>query len=705
MAKKIELAKAYVQVIPTTEDIGSNLRDAFDVPAQQAGEEAGEKAGEGITSGIGGLVGKAALIGAVVAVGKKIGDTLKESINQYADFQQLTGGVETLFKDSADVVTQYAQEAFKTSGLSANEYMETVTGFSASLISSLDGDTAKAAELANQAIIDMSDNANKMGTDIEAIQNAYSGFARGNFTMLDNLSLGFAGSKEGMQQLLDKAKELSGVEYDISSYADIVEAIHVVQTEMGISGISAKEAADLVASGAMTEEEAFAKMGTTAKEASTTISGSMDSMKASWSNLLTAMSNPDANIDDAMKNFSESVKTYASNFLPTMLQAIKGSGDLISGLADMVIEMMPEFCEEVLPDLIESTIGLILNIVDSIVTSLPTIIDSIVNGLLSAENISLFIQGLIQLSSSIVAALPEIILALIEAIPTVIENIIEALVNPENFAIWVEGAVNVVTKLVENMPKILLGLLTAIPKIITTIVDTFTNTENLSKWLKIGSEAIDKIKEAFDGLPEKLKEAFNKAVEEWSKAWTNIKKKCGEITDKIKEAFTEFVGTIKQIGKDIASGLWNGIKSKKDWLKEKITGWVGGIGDAIKDFFKISSPSKLMAEYGRYIDEGLAQGITKNADITKNAMHKLGESALNGINVSGVANANVELAQSKPIGEARRLDKIEELLEQIAKGSDIYIDGNKLVGATANKMEKALDGINYNRERGVVYGY
>ena len=680
MAKKIELAKAYVQVIPTTDNIGDNLKDAFNVPAQEAGEEAGEKAGEGITSGIGGLIGKAALIGAVVAVGKKIGDTLKESINQYADFQQLTGGVETLFKDSADVVTQYAQEAFKTSGLSANEYMETVTGFSASLISSLDGDTAKAAELANQAIIDMSDNANKMGTDIEAIQNAYQGFAKGQFTMLDNLKLGYGGTKTEMERLLADAEAISGVHYDINSYADIVEAIHQVQTSMDITG-------------------------TTAKEASTTISGSMDSMKASWKNLLTAMSDPNANMESALSSFSDSVKTYASNFLPTLLQAIKGGVDLVGGLADMIVEMLPEFCETVLPDLVNAVIDLVVSLVDSIVTTLPTLIDSIVNGLLSAENISLFIQGLIKLNASLAAALPEIILSLIEAIPTVIENIVEALVNPENFEIWVEGAINVVTKLVENLPKILYALLTAIPKIITTIVDTFTDTENLSKWLKIGSDAIDKIKEAFSGLPAKLKESFDKAVEEWSKAWTNIKEKCGEITDKIKEAFTEFIDTIKQIGKDIASGLWNGIKSKKDWLKEKISGWVGGIGDAIKDFFKISSPSKLMAEYGRYIDEGLAQGITKNADITKNAMHKLGESALNGINVSGVANANVELAQSKPIGEAKRLNKIEELLEQIAKGSDVYIDGNKLVGATANKMEKALDGINYNRERGVVYGY
>lgn len=686
MAKKIELAKAYVQVIPTTDNIGDNLKDAFNVPAQEAGEEAGEKAGEGITSGIGGLIGKAALIGAVVAVGKKIGDTLKESINQYADFEQFKGGIETLFGDSSDAMMQYAQEAYKTVGISANDYMNTAIGFSGALLKSLNGDTAKGAELTDQALRDMADQANKYGKSIEEVSATYTSLARGNTQTLDNLFGGmFAGTKAGLEEMLKYAEDYRAsmgetVDYSSDSYADILAAIHDVSMATGV-------------------------YGTTAEEASTTISGSMNSMKASWTNLLTSMSDPNANMESALSNFSESVKTYASNFMPTLLQAIKGGVDLVSGLADMIVEMLPEFCETVLPDLVNAVIDLVVNLVDSIVTTLPTLIDSIVNGLLSAENISLFIQGLIKLSAAIVSALPEIILSLIEAIPTVIENIVEALVNPENFAIWVEGAVNVVTKLVENLPKILLGLLTAIPKIITTIVDTFTNTENLSKWLKIGSEAIDKIKEAFDGLPEKLKEAFNKAVEEWSKAWTNIKKKCGEITDKIKEAFTEFVGTIKQIGKDIASGLWNGIKSKKDWLKEKISGWVGGIGDAIKDFFKISSPSKLMAEYGRYIDEGLAQGITKNADITKNAMHKLGESALNGINVSGVANANVELAQSKPIGEAKRLDKIEELLEQIAKGSDIWLDGNKLVGGTANRMEKALNGINYNRERGVVYGY
>ena len=183
----IELAKAYVQVIPTTKNIKGNIASALVPEAESAGNEAGDVAGQGITSGIGKLVKSAALIGAVVAVGKKVADTIKESINQYADYEQLVGGVETLFKDSADVVQQYAQNAYKTAGLSANDYMETVTSFSASLIQSLDGDTAKAAEVANQAITDMSDNANKMGTSMESIQAAYQGFAKQNYTMLDNL--------------------------------------------------------------------------------------------------------------------------------------------------------------------------------------------------------------------------------------------------------------------------------------------------------------------------------------------------------------------------------------------------------------------------------------------------------------------------------------------------------------------------------------
>lgn len=227
--------------------------------------------------------------GAFVAVGTA-------AIKAYADFEQLKGGVETLFKDSADVLMRYADNAYQTAGLSANDYMETVTSFSASLLQSLGGDTEKAANYADQAIIDMSDNANKMGTSMEMIQNAYQGFAKQNYTMLDNLKLGYGGTKEEMQRLLDDAEKISGIKYDISSFVDITQAIHVIQTELGITG-------------------------TTALEASSTIQGSISSMKAAWVNLLVAFANPEQDLSVAIDNLKNSLSAVADNLLPRIGEA------------------------------------------------------------------------------------------------------------------------------------------------------------------------------------------------------------------------------------------------------------------------------------------------------------------------------------------------------------------------------------------------
>lgn len=221
------------------------------------------------------------------------GGAVVKIVDAYADSEQLIGGVETLFKDSAGEIKRAAADAYKTAGLSANEYMETVTGFSASLISSLAGDTRKAASYADMAITDMADNANKMGTDIGMLQNAYSGFARGTFVMLDNLKLGYAGSQGEMERLLADAEALSGVKYDISNFADIVDAIHVVQTEMGITG-------------------------TTAKEAAETVSGSVASFKSSVSNLMAGMGDADADMEQLTGNVVESFETMAANILPVL---------------------------------------------------------------------------------------------------------------------------------------------------------------------------------------------------------------------------------------------------------------------------------------------------------------------------------------------------------------------------------------------------
>ena len=297
-------------------------------------------------------IGSAALkVGKVMATGIAVGSVAittlgKTALDSYADFEQLVGGVETLFKESAAMVQEYADNAYKSAGMSANEYMETVTSFSASLLQSLEGDTAEAAKKANQAIVDMSDNANKVGSSMESIQNAYQGFAKANYTMLDNLKLGYGGTKEEMQRLLKDAQAISGIEYDISSYADIVDAIHVIQEEMGIAG-------------------------TTAKEASSTISGSFASMKSAWQNLLAGLGNEDADLSGLINNFVNSAGTVADNVLPRVEIILGGIADAIGRIIPIIGERLPVLFESILPPLIEGAVAL----VNGLVAALPVLLE------------------------------------------------------------------------------------------------------------------------------------------------------------------------------------------------------------------------------------------------------------------------------------------------------------------------------------------
>lgn len=284
----------------------------------------------------------------VSAVATGIGVIAKNAMSAYANYEQLVGGVETLFKESSNIVQKYANNAYKTAGLSANEYMETVTSFSASLLQSLGGDTKKAAEKANTAIIDMSDNANKMGTSMESIQNAYQGFAKQNYTMLDNLKLGYGGTKEEMQRLLKDAEKLSGKKFDLSSYADIVDAIHVVQTEMGITG-------------------------TTAKEASSTITGSIGMMKSAWKNLLTGMSDPNQNFGTLMNNFVDSVVTAANNIVPRLVETVPRVAEGLMQIAEKLIPHISTMIEKLLPALLKGAVNLTVSLAQNI----PSILKSL----------------------------------------------------------------------------------------------------------------------------------------------------------------------------------------------------------------------------------------------------------------------------------------------------------------------------------------
>ena len=344
--------------------------DVFDLVAKIRLDDSEYESGVGkakgtfsnLASGVKTGLATVAKVGAAAVTAAAAGVTAltKMGVEGYAQYEQLTGGVETLFKTSQNTVMKYAENAYKTAGMSANEYMETVTSFSASLIQSLDGDTAKAAEVGNMAITDMSDNANKMGTSMEMIQNAYNGFAKQNYTMLDNLKLGYGGTKEEMQRLIDDAnrvKEANGEMADLSidSFADVTEAIHIIQTEMDITG-------------------------TTSREAATTIEGSISMMKGAWQNLVVGMADENANMEVLIDNFVESIATAAKNLLPRIEQILLGIADLITALAPVIAEALPRLVESVLPALLQAAISLVAALVQGIITALPAVYDALLIG-------------------------------------------------------------------------------------------------------------------------------------------------------------------------------------------------------------------------------------------------------------------------------------------------------------------------------------
>ena len=458
---------------------------------------------------------------AISAASTGIAALTKSSIEGYAEYEQLVGGVETLFKQSADVVQQYAANAYKTAGMSANEYMETVTSFSASLLQSLDGDTAAAAEKANLAITDMSDNANKMGTSMEMIQNAYNGFAKQNYTMLDNLKLGYGGTKEEMQRLLDDAEKLSGQKFDLSSYGDIVDAIHVVQTEMGITG-------------------------TTAKEASTTISGSVSSMKSAWKNLVTGISDENANLEQLVEKFVDSAITAAGNIAPRIEQVLSGIGMLGEKIAPVIAEGISSAVEKA-PEFLTAGANMLVSLGNALMEQSDLLIQN------AFDLILVLADGLIQG----VGGLADSAMELINKLADWVE---------EYSGVLAEKAVTLITTLANAIIKNLPGLIVAAVRIIGSLATGLI--ENLPTLIK--------------QVPTIIAELVN--------------------------GFVEGLPDIIDVGKQIIEGLWEGIKSMASWIGGKVSGFVGGLVDNVKGVLGIHSPSRVFAGIGENMALGLGEG-------------------------------------------------------------------------------------------------
>jgi hypothetical protein len=402
-------------------------------------DQASDKVGK-ISSSLKKGLAAAAKVGAaaVTAAATAIGVLAKKSLDAYADFEQLTGGVETLFKTSADTVKNYAANAYKTAGLSANEYMETVTSFSASLIQSLGGDTKKAAEYANTAITDMSDNANKMGTSIEMIQNAYQGFAKQNYTMLDNLKLGYGGTKEEMARLIADASKMTDVQKELGvtvdetdmSFANIVNAIHVVQANLDI-------------------------MGTTSKEASTTIQGSISSMKSAWENLLVGIADDKQDFGKLVDNFVDSVATVGKNIMPRLKKILKGVAKLIKEIVPEIAKELPGIVNDILPDLANAAVDIVKGLVDALLDNAETLLDT------GIKILDTIINGIIECIPKIKDLIPTIINAILRIIDVLTEHLDE----------FIEGGIQIALALLDGIIKAVPKILEKLPEICQKIID------------------------------------------------------------------------------------------------------------------------------------------------------------------------------------------------------------------------------------------
>ena len=456
MPDGIELAKAYVQIVPSAEGIQGKITEALGGEPAAAGDAAGQSLGAQ-------LVGTLKKVIAAAGIGKIISD----SINMGGALQQSLGGVETLFKDSADTVKQYAAQAYKTVGLSANDYMEQTTSFAASLLSSVSQDTNAAAQLANMAMVDMADNANKMGTDMQDIQNAYQGFAKQNYTMLDNLKLGYGGTQAEMQRLLKDAEKISGVHYDLGNLADMYSAIHVIQKEMDITG-------------------------TTAKEASTTLTGSFAAMKAAAENVLADWSTG-ADLTAPLQGLVETAQTFlVGNLLPMI-------GNVLAGIPEIVYSLVPE--------LLQTGTELLSSLAQGFTEGIPEFFSTALPQLLAftdqlRDNAASFVDAglnlITQLLNGLIAGLPD----LIAYVPDIIINIC-GIINDNMPKILAEG-VSIIVQLVVGIVKAVPDLLANWKKILQAVLSVISAIN----WLNIGKNILTGVANGVKSMGSSMLNAF-----------------------------------------------------------------------------------------------------------------------------------------------------------------------------------------------------
>ena len=619
-----ELAKAYVQIIPSAEGIQGRIRKELEPEADSAGSSFGGK-----------MVGMIKKVIATAAIGK----ALSASISEGAALDQSLGGIETLFKDSADKVKANAAKAYQTAGMSANDYMELTTSFSASLLSSLAGDTSKAADVADMAMVDMSDNANKMGTNMEDIKNAYQGFAKQNYTMLDNLKLGYGGTKSEMERLLADAQKISGVEYNIDNLSDVYSAIHVIQGQLDITG-------------------------TTAKEAATTISGSFNQMKAAAKNVMGEIA-LGMDVGPALNELANTIITFAvGNLLPAVW-------NVISALPSAIVT----FVTALGPQLFAAVSGLIPQIASGITTGIPTLYQSAMQ-LMDQFNIGIQEQlpTLLQKGVDFISNIVNGILQNLPQVITMAGNVITYFVNtiismlPTVLSAGARLLLRLVNGIINNLPQITQAAVTAIVRFVASI------GQNLPQILQSGITIIAKLEA---GL---------------IRAIPNLVGQIPAIISAIVNAFTS--QNWGSIGINIISGIASGLHSAAHMLWDAVKGVLGGFKENVLAFFGIHSPSRWGAYVGEMIDTGIANGLIGKTTLVSNAAAELQKSVKKPIGTSmdlAISGKSSTDSQNSTIAE-----KLEALLEYL-KTTSRRGDGSIVINLNDREVARAL------REMGVVF--
>lgn len=605
-----ELGKAFVQIVPSAKGISGSISKELGGESESAGKSAGL-----------GIVG--ALKGVIAAAG--IGTALKAALEAGGNLQQSFGGLDTLYGDAADAAKKYATEA-ASAGISANTYAEQAVSFGAALKGAFGGDTAKAAEAANTAIMDMADNAAKMGTPIENIQTAYQGFAKQNYTMLDNLKLGYGGTKSEMERLLADATKLSGVGYNIDNLGDVYDAIHVIQGDLGLTGVAAEEA-------------------------STTFTGSLGAMKAAGENLLASLALGE-NLGPSLDALGQTVSNFLlNNLFPMITNILSQLPQLLSGAADFIVQAAPA--------IIDAGISLIGNLAEAIFTfdwiglgmslidALSSAIDSAAGSIMGADTsvIDAFLQNLqngypqllskgvdliVKLVNGILQGLPQLIsmagrlitqfsTTLLSFLPVILENgskLILSLVNGivNNFPMIIQSVVSVITTFIatiaQNLPTIISQGYTIIGKLVAGLIS-----------------AIPQVVAAIPQIIQAIINGFGK--HDWG-----------------------------SIGKNIIKGIAEGLKNAAGMIADAAKDAAKKAFDAAKDFLGISSPAKKGIYIGEMYDAGIATGIAGNKSIIDNAISDLSTDSFSGLN----ASARFDFSEPKE-EENEKLDMLISLLE------------------------------------------